>query len=217
MTSLAEKTEICALYSDGLTVSAICHRMKRSVSTVYQILKKFKVEHSLERAKGSGRKRKTTAQTDRLIVRAVQANPFVTSSEIKEANPILNVTERTIRNRIVETGQFRSYWAAHKPFTSDVNRAIRIQWCQDHLHWTHEDWKKVMWSDESPFTLRFRAKQRVWRLHNQRYNHSNIKGTVKHDKKIDVWGAFSANGVGNVRVVVGNMDRFQYQFCQFFT
>ncbi len=35
------------------------------------------------------------------------------------------------------------------PLLSDKNSTRRIQFTQDHQNWTTEDWKNVVWSDES--------------------------------------------------------------------
>ena len=49
-----------------------------------------------------------------------------------------------------------------------------------------EQWNNVLWSDESPFLLRYVGRTRVWRLPNERYKDFRLKGTVKHDIKINV-------------------------------
>jgi hypothetical protein len=85
-----------------------------------------------------------------------------------------------------------------------------LDWAKEHLNWTKEDWHKVMWTDESPFVIRFQRKSRVWRLHNERYEPWATKQTVKHDKKINVWGAFAANGVGRLYRVNGILEKKQY-------
>ena len=64
-----------------------------------------------------------------------------------------------------------------------------------------------MWSNESPYVLRFAKKTRVWRRANERYEPFATLATVKHDKKINVWGAFCAHGVGNIYYVKGIMDQ----------
>ena len=123
----------------------------------------------------------------------------------------MEVHPKTIRRRISESGEFSSYWKIKKPFVSAKNRRIRVQWCKDHLHWTQDDWNKVLWSDESPFVYKFDGKTRVWRKHNERYHVKAMKGTVKHDKKINVWGCFSARGVGMLCMVPGIMEQQQYR------
>jgi hypothetical protein len=44
----------------------------------------------------------------------------------------------------------------------------------------------------------------------EKYNPAYYTGTVKHDKKINVWVCFSYIGVGNLYRVPGIMDRFGY-------
>jgi hypothetical protein len=41
----------------------------------------------------------------------------------------------------------------------------------------------MLFSDESPFVLRFNKKIRVWRRYNERYNPECTRASVKHDKK----------------------------------
>ena len=107
-------------------------------------------------------------------------------------------------------GELRSYWKTKKLLISPINQAKRVKWCKEHLHWTSEDWNKVMWSDESPFVLLFNGRRRVWRRHNERYKPTSITGTVKSDTKIMVWGCFCAAGVGNLACIKGIMDSKVY-------
>ena len=58
--------------------------------------------------------------------------------------------------------------------------------------------------------LSFKAKKKVWRLHNEMDSKDCMVGTVKHDKKINVWGCFSATGVGRLHFIKGIMDQEVY-------
>jgi hypothetical protein len=33
------------------------------------------------------------------------------------------------------------------------NAKRRLEWCKAHRHWTLEQWKHVLWSDDSLFTI----------------------------------------------------------------
>jgi len=67
-----------------------------------------------------------------------------------------------------------------------------------------------MWTDESPFVARFHGRRRVWRLHNERFNPLTTQATIKHDIKINVWGAFSLHGIGIIEEIKGIMDKEMY-------
>ena len=43
--------------------------------------------------------------------------------------------------------------ALRKPLISEATGKERLQYAKEHKDWTVEQWKKVMWSDESRFTL----------------------------------------------------------------
>ena len=43
--------------------------------------------------------------------------------------------------------------ALRKPLISEATQKKRFQFAREHKDWTLEQWKKVMWSDESRFTL----------------------------------------------------------------
>jgi transposase len=197
-------------HSLGVSVSKIARLYKKSRSAIYRIIDKYKADKVLGRKSGGGRKRKTTKVQDKSILKEVKKNRKTTGVEIRQALQ-LNISDRTIRRRITESKEFKSYWATKKPFINESNREKRVAWCRQHQDWSVEQWRNVIWSDESPFVLRFNKKVRVWRRHNERYNPECTTATVKHDKKIMVWGCFAACGAGSLHRVEGIMLQDQYR------
>jgi hypothetical protein len=43
--------------------------------------------------------------------------------------------------------------AAHKPKITMHNAKRQLEWCKAQRHWTLEQWKRVLWSDESRITI----------------------------------------------------------------
>jgi hypothetical protein len=107
---------------------------------------------------------------------------------------------------LTESGDFNSYWKIKKPFISEINRARRINWALEHRQCTLQQWHRVMFTDESPLDLN----ARVWRQCNERYLPVATNSTVKHDKKVNLWGAFAAHGVGRLYKVHGILEQNQY-------
>ena len=104
--------------------------------------------------------------------------------------------------------------AAKKPLLSRENIRDRLIFCKMYRDWTAEDWGQVIFSDESPFRL-FGASGRklVRRRQGERYHQSCVMPTVKHPETIQVWGCFSAKGVGSLTIFTQNtaMNKEWYQ------
>lgn len=192
------------------SVRMIAKQLSLSKSTVAYHVKSFKDRGTMARKEGSGRKRKTTAEDDRYIIQAVKRKRTITAHDIKTTMGFQHISVRTITRRIGECSDFGSYWATKKPLISIMNRRKRLQWAIEHRNWTVEQWRRVIWSDESPFVLTFNQRTRVWRMHNERYRIECCVPTVKHDYKLNVWGAFSAHGVGRFYRVQGILKKEQY-------
>jgi transposase len=162
-----QKAEIIGAFKANASTNMLAKLFGRSESQIRRIVADYRRHGTVEKVKHAGRPKKTTSRDDKLIVREVKKDPFSTGRQLKERMSHLNVSARTIRRRITESGEIKSYWAARKPFISEKNKKKRLQWCLNHVGWSVEKWQSVMWSDESPFTLRYRGKKRVWRCQNQ--------------------------------------------------
>ena len=71
-----------------------------------------------------------------------------------------NVNTSTVRRELHEMG-FHGRAAAYKPKITMCNAKRRLEWCKVHRHWTLEQWKHVLWSDESRFTI-WQSDGRIW-------------------------------------------------------
>jgi len=85
----------------------------------------------------------------------------------------------------------------------------RKKFAKAHLQWTADDWKKVLWSDESKFNLcNSDGIRYIRRPVNARFDPRYTAGTVKHKGgNIMVWGAFSLSGIGPLHRIAGIMEK----------
>lgn len=204
------KAYIVGLYNGNLTYRLVAEKESIPISTVHRFVKRFQENNTTGRKAGSGRPKKTSSSQDHNIVLAVRRNRSITSKELSKDLGLPNVSDILIRRQIREFSDLKSQYKVAKPFISSKNRRIRVKWCMDRLHYTKEQWRRFIFSDESPFVLRFNQKTRVWRNIEEKYLPWATTGTVKHDTKLMVWGCFAAAGVGNLYRVDGILDQFQY-------
>ena len=81
-----------------------------------------------------------------------------------------------------------------------------------------EDWKKVLWTDETTINrIGSDGKMYVWKQQGELVSDRIITPTVKHKgvkhrggNNLMIWGCMSLNGVGTLIGVEGKMDAVQY-------
>ena len=59
-----------------------------------------------------------------------------------------HISERAIRLALQKEG-FARRVTRRKPPISEANRALRLAWAREHRDWTKEQWKSILWSDET--------------------------------------------------------------------
>jgi len=141
-------------------------------------------------------KRKTTEREDRYIERALKQNNSLPLRDI--TNIIgLPISENTIRRRRSEAG-LGSYIAAEKPGLRAENITKRLEWALKYKDWTVEDWKRVIWSDESSIWIGVNPRRQwVIRPPGERLNRKYVKKAFKGERvKVMVWACFTGERLG---------------------
>ena len=90
------------------------------------------------------------------------------------------VSVKTIRNAL-KKDDFVAVVKKKKPFLSKHHRRQRLAFALKYQHWTVEDWKRVIWSDETKIN-RFGSdgQKYVWKKKGQPLLDREVDPTVKH-------------------------------------
>lgn len=173
---LSMRGAILALRRDGRTLEYIRIFTGVSISTIQSFLT---IHHddpiddiNLADRQRSGCPRATSSRTDRLIIRNLKTNRFISPHEmtqnLRDTN-LIDLSDRTIKNRAEEIGLHHRI-RRKRPELSKQQIQDRLKWAIDHQGWTMEDWKKVLWTDESKVcALTNSARQYVWRFEGEEY------------------------------------------------
>lgn len=79
-----------------------------------------------------------------------------------------------------------------KPGLTDEMKAARLAWCLERRSWTLEDWKKVIWSDETSVVLcTRRGENRVWRTSEEHVVKGVIRERWKGYSEFMFWACYS--------------------------
>ncbi|KAG1191131.1 hypothetical protein G6F70_009343 [Rhizopus microsporus] len=62
------------------------------------------------------------------------------------------VSDETVRRSLKASGMV-SFVKPKKPLLTSKHRKERLMWAKEHVNWTLDDWKRVVWSDETKINL----------------------------------------------------------------
>lgn len=212
--SQEEKLKIVTLAQVGYGIREIGRELGCSHSTVRKWVQKHKDTGSVDCKVRTNRPKKTTATTDRWIVRTSLKNRSLTAEDIREelartAN--LQVGVHTVRRRLREAG-LNARRPAKKPLLTKKMTQARLNWAKEHSSWTENDWKNVLWSDETKFNL-FGSDgiNYIRRRKNERYSTQCTKPTSRSNASQMTWGCFSFYGIGRIALINGTVNAAAYK------
>ena len=90
-----------------------------------------------------------------------QEDRFLTKEAVRQRDPskshwktahLPKISCRTAQ-RLLHDRNYKKCLKTRKPFVSSVNQRKRLKFAKLYHHWTVDQWKKEVWSDESPFVL----------------------------------------------------------------
>lgn len=212
--TLEQRTRIVVKVQNGLSMRKVALEEKVRPSTVSRIMDKYRQTRSVADMKREGRPRKTTARQDRSIIRMSLSNRILTAVDIRSKLRTvhnLDIGVSTVKNRLCQAG-LKSCRAANKPLLTVAHRKRRMAFAKAHRGWTPDQWKQVLWSDESSFNLFCGSKRLlVRRRPGDRFHPDCLNPTVKHGGgSLMIWGCMSGLGVGQLYRCTGSMNQDQY-------
>ena len=124
----------------------------------------------------------------------------------------IDVSRHTIARSLKING-LNSFEKQTKPMLSKKNVADRLSFANTHKDWTVEDWKKIIWSDETKIN-RFCLDGRSWYWAHEgtSLQPNQVKQTVKHGGgSIMLWGCMTSQGPGLMHRIEGKMNQHLYK------
>jgi len=182
-------------------------------NTVKQLYDKFLRTGAIKREIGSG-KPKIWSLTDATALK----NHVLTSRQgtVAEAHSVmqLRVSRRTAQRMMNSTG-YRAMKKTKKPALDESHVKKRLDYALKHRDWTVEDWKKVLWTDETKVNLAGSdGVQYYWDRQSHKSKVIPERG-IKKTKKfggggVMIWSCFGWDGVGWATRIEGNINGKMY-------
>jgi transposase len=144
-TSISKVQNSIVLLRQGLSTREIAKRIHISRSTVARI--RARSQENIPVSKG-GRPSKVSKKTKKVLRRKFDIGAFKDLKEgqrlVQEAEGV-HVHTRTIRTYL----DMKAYVKRKGPLLSKSDKKARYKFAKNHLHWTVEQWKQVIFSDET--------------------------------------------------------------------
>ena len=197
------KTSAAIAAKTGLSVRQIDRIYARAIERGFDpnqdplIIKDSYVEDK----KRSGRPKKQTEEAITTTISKVRTSKSTRtltctdlSEELRKAG--IDVSASTVFRMLAKAG-FRKCLPTKKPGLTPAMRIARYKWCLEREHWTLDDWKSIIWTDETSVLLHARkGGHRVWRTSVERYDRSCIARRFKGYSEFMFWGSFCYDSKG---------------------
>ncbi|GFW45462.1 transposable element Tcb2 transposase [Trichonephila clavipes] len=177
---------------EGRSVTSVAAEFGIAHSIVSRLWRQFQTTGTAIRGLSSGRPRGTTPADDRYIVLQTRRNRRQTAGEI--ARHTTQATGRpisrfTVARRLHGGGLFARRPVRCVPLTP-AHRRRRSLWCGEHRNWRGNEWGRVLFTDESRFSLSSDSHRiLIWRERGSRNHPSNIIERDRYGGRgVLVWG-----------------------------
>jgi DDE superfamily endonuclease len=107
------------------------------------------------------------------------------------------VSETTLLKALTTLGLFHRI-ARRRPFLKIVDRTRRLAYALKYRHWTVEDWKRIIWTDESSFHVGARrgSVDWIWRTVEEEFHADCINFKKRESMGTMFWGCFRWGKMG---------------------
>ncbi|CAI9550647.1 unnamed protein product [Staurois parvus] len=168
-------------------------------STVSGIITKWKQLGTTATQPPSGRPRHMTGRGQSMLKHTVRRSHQLSAESIAKDIQTwcgLQMSPTTVCRELHGMG-FHGRAAASKPYITKCNGKRQMSWCKARSHWTLEQWRRVLWSDQSRFSVwQSDGCVCIWRWSGERYLSDCIVPSVKFGGGGGLWCGVVFQGLG---------------------
>ena len=124
------------------------------------------------------------------------------------------ISKSTVNRYLVNHLGARAYVQQNVPKITKAQEIKRLRFCKERKKWTSEDWKDVIFSDESPYELYATPNKKNHVFWAKKKEDVPFAEKVKFPPKLMVWGAMTSSGLTDLHVVKGRTSIYSEYYSQ---
>lgn len=201
-------TRVLHLLDKGESLRAISCQTHISLGKLSDIRSEHRPDAVLQ---VGGRPRKVDDTTLRRAQRMITSGKVDTATQATRAlQDMTNTTftPQSLRNHLKKSG-LKAVVKKKRNFISRQNKIDRLNFAIAHRHWTIDDWRRVVWSDETKINrMGSDGRKWVWKRPGEGLSKRLVDQKVKHGGgSLMLWGCMTySHGVGTCHKIDGTMD-----------
>ncbi len=182
MNRVEQRVNIWTLREQGLSWNEIVKITGKDRKTVRRICKRVKEDGSFKDRPRSGRPSKISERDRRAIVGVLRKTKKKTAESVRKEVLVshnIQVSRKTIA-RVLKKSGYASRVKKKKPLLTTNQKKARLNWAKKHATWTVDEWRNVIWSDETAFMLvNDKGREYCWTKGGETLNDSEVTGSKK--------------------------------------
>ena len=190
--SITIRSQAVGMLQAGSDQKFVSLKLGVNIRTVQRWWRLFRNDLSLENKGGRGRKSSVPKVAKIVITKSIgKKRHSVRSLSRKLKLKGHSVSYSSVYRYLTREKGVKSYKRQRQPLLTEKNKVARLKFCKERANWAVNDWRNVLFTDESPFQLNHPSNRKnvcVWAR-----NPSEVEPveTVKFPNKIQVWGMMS--------------------------
>jgi hypothetical protein len=194
-----------------LDSGAPAHHISSTTGSCLSTISRVRSKHRPELANPTGSRSKLLSPSDTCyIICLITSHKADNASQVKKMLTHTlpqSVSTKTIHRNLSHAGMKAVVKVKH-PFFTARHKRNHLEWAMEHRNWTMEDWKSIVWSDETKINcLGSDGRKWVWKKQEESLSDRLVSGTLKFGRgSLMLWNCMFWEGCGYACQIKGKMD-----------
>ena len=212
--SLEVRGRAISMIEAGMKQKTVAEAVGMSLRTIEYWWSSYKKSGSFEKKKRSGRP-KILGRIEKIVISKSTGKKRQSCRKLRKRMKAKNLqgSKDTVNRYLHKELGMKAFHRRKVPKLTEKNIKDRMAFCKKVKNWTLEQWKQVVFSDESPFALFHPPNPKndvIWSKNSKKIEHVPVP---KFSPKIMVWGAMSFSGLTDLHIIPQGQTVDQEYYC----